>query len=67
LAIGADERPFGPEEWSACLKVLAALGDRPDAAPDPERIGRLIARLYRKTRRRRRKAGAQPGERRTAR
>ncbi len=53
-----DQRPFGPDEWSACLKVLEALGDQPDAAPDPERLGRLVARLYRKTRRRRRKAGA---------
>jgi NAD(P)-dependent dehydrogenase (short-subunit alcohol dehydrogenase family) len=59
LALGEDERPFGPNEWSACLKVLEALGDRPDAAPEPERIERLVARLYRKTRRRRRKAGAQ--------
>lgn len=59
MAIDADERTFGPEEWSACLKVLEALGDQPEAAPDPERIGRLVSRLYRKTRRRRRKADAQ--------
>ncbi len=51
-----DALPFGPDEWSACLKVLAALGDRPEAAPDREVVERLVARLYRKTRRGRRKA-----------
>ena len=56
---GDGERPFGPDEWSACLKVLEALGEQPEAAPDRERIERLVARLYRKTRRGRRKAGAE--------
>jgi hypothetical protein len=56
---GDVERPFGPDEWSACLKVLEALGERPEAAPERERIERMVARLYRKTRRCRRKASAQ--------
>jgi NAD(P)-dependent dehydrogenase (short-subunit alcohol dehydrogenase family) len=59
MVSGDGEPPFGPEEWSACLKVLEVLGDRPDAAPDRERIERLVARLYRKTRGLRRKAGAE--------
>jgi NAD(P)-dependent dehydrogenase (short-subunit alcohol dehydrogenase family) len=53
---GDGEHPFGPDDWEACLRVLEALGDRPKAALDPDRIGSLVARLYRKTRRARRKA-----------
>ncbi len=53
------ERPFGEDEWATCLKVLEALGEQPDAAPDRERIERLVARLYRKTRRGRRKTDAE--------
>jgi NAD(P)-dependent dehydrogenase (short-subunit alcohol dehydrogenase family) len=56
---GDGERSFGPDEWSACLKVLEALGKQPDAAPDRERIERLVARLYRKIRRGRRKVSAE--------
>ncbi len=59
MVTGDDLRPFGPEDWSTCLRVLEALVDQTDAAPDPERLERLVARLYRKTRRRRRKAGAE--------
>ncbi len=55
---GDGERPFGQDDWEACLRVLEALGDRPEAAPDPERIERLVARLYRAARRGRRKVSA---------
>jgi NAD(P)-dependent dehydrogenase (short-subunit alcohol dehydrogenase family) len=56
---GDGERPFGIDEWATCLKVLEALSEQPEAAPDRERLGRLVARIYRKTRRGRRKAGAE--------
>ncbi len=58
MSLGVDDQPFKTDEWSACLKVLEALVQRPDAAPDRERLERLIARLYRKTRRGRRKIDA---------
>ena len=50
--------PFSAVEWAACLKVLEAVADDPDAAPDLERIGRLVARINRQTRRGRREASA---------
>jgi len=34
VASADENRPFSPDEWSACLKVLEALGERPEAAPD---------------------------------
>jgi NAD(P)-dependent dehydrogenase (short-subunit alcohol dehydrogenase family) len=52
------DQPFKEDEWAVCLKVLEALVERPDAAPDRERIERLVARLYRKTRGGRRKIDA---------
>jgi NAD(P)-dependent dehydrogenase (short-subunit alcohol dehydrogenase family) len=56
---GDGDRPFDPDEWSACLKVLEALCEDPGAAPDREQVERLVARVYRKTRRGRRKADAE--------
>lgn len=57
----ADDRiaPFSTAEWAACLKVLAAFERDPGLAPDPERLERAVARIYKKTRRVRRKGSAE--------
>ncbi|WP_337177333.1 SDR family oxidoreductase [Paludisphaera sp.] len=52
---------FSATEWSTCLKVLEALGRSPGLAPDPARLERAVAKIYKKARRLRRKASA--GER----
>lgn len=51
--------PFSATEWSTCLKVLDALGREPGLAPDPARLERAVARIYKKARRLRRKASAE--------
>jgi NAD(P)-dependent dehydrogenase (short-subunit alcohol dehydrogenase family) len=55
---GASARPFEPEEWSACLRVLESLCQEPESAPDRQRLERLAARIYKKARKERRKASA---------
>ena len=47
---------FSRDEWAACLKVLGALAVDPGVALDREAVGRLVARVYRQTRRGRRRA-----------
>jgi NAD(P)-dependent dehydrogenase (short-subunit alcohol dehydrogenase family) len=55
---GEAARPFEPEEWSTCLRVLESLCQAPESAPDRQRIERLVARIYKKARKDRRKASA---------
>ncbi|QEH38785.1 gluconate 5-dehydrogenase [Aquisphaera giovannonii] len=59
MATADPDQDFSADEWAACLRVLEALREDPEAAPDPERVERLIARIYRKTRGKRRKASAE--------
>lgn len=50
--------PFSESEWESCLKVLEALCAAPESAPDRERVERLVARIYKKVRKQRRKSTA---------
>lgn len=58
MSTGGPASDFSPEEWAACLKVLDAVGRAPGLAPDPERLERAVARVYKKARRIRRKDSA---------
>ena len=46
---------FTRQEWESCLKVLRIVGESPDCGYDLELLERLIAHVYKKTRKHRRK------------
>lgn len=52
---GVTEPVISRQEWDICLRVLHLLVDDPQAALNQEEIERLVARIYKKARRQRRK------------
>jgi NAD(P)-dependent dehydrogenase (short-subunit alcohol dehydrogenase family) len=52
--------PINESDWNACLSVLESLQEDTSFAPDRERIERLIACIYKRTRKRRRQRGEGP-------
>jgi NAD(P)-dependent dehydrogenase (short-subunit alcohol dehydrogenase family) len=48
--------PFSREEWDACIKVLRAIADEPSTIPDVDVMKGLVTRLYRDSRKERRRA-----------
>ncbi|MGO9110145.1 MAG: SDR family NAD(P)-dependent oxidoreductase [Thermoguttaceae bacterium] len=60
-ALAVSEQPsFTQSEWESCLEVLKSVQEDTTMAPDRERLERLIARVYKRVRKRRRQRGEEP-------
>ena len=58
------EEAISKAEWETCLRVLQSVRTEPDRAPDRESLERLIASLYKSTRKRRRRLAGSLAKRR---